>query len=188
MNPSIDSNEFQACTERIEQLVQRVTALNDDEARTTALDLLQSLMDLQGAALSQIFEVLSDSGEAGQALVAKLGSDPLICGLLVLYGMHPVGLKDRVNRALEKARTQLRKQSATVELVSLAENRVQVKVQSSANGCGSSPEKLRFAIEQAIREAAPEIVEIVIDGVPDSISAFIPLNMIQPATTKEKQI
>jgi Fe-S cluster biogenesis protein NfuA len=184
MSSFMDNNDFQKCTQSIEQLIERVTALEDDEARTTALDLLQSLMDLHGAALSRVIEVLSDSGEGGK-LLGKLNEDPLVCGLLVLYGIHPIALEDRVNRAIEKANTQLQKQSATVELVHAAESRVQVRVRSSGHGCSSSPEKLRSAVEQAIREAAPEIAEIMVDGIPDSNSAFVPVEMIQPVTREE---
>ena len=110
----MDNGEFQAHTERVEQLVQRVTDLADDDARTTALELLQSLMDLHGAVVSRIVEVLSEAGEGGRAALAKLGSDPLICGLLVLYGVHPVPLEQRVAAALEKVRPLLKKQSGSV--------------------------------------------------------------------------
>ena len=69
---AIASSEFQAHTERIEQLVQRVSALADEEARTTALELLQSMMDLHGTVVSRIVELLGAS-EAGRASLAKLG-------------------------------------------------------------------------------------------------------------------
>ena len=63
----MDSNEFQAHTEQIERLVERVSALRDDDARATALDLLQAVMDLHGAGVSRIVEMLGDSGEAGRS-------------------------------------------------------------------------------------------------------------------------
>ena len=84
------------------RLVQRVSALADEDARTTALELLQSMMDLHGAVVSRIVEVL-DASEAGRTSLAKLGNDPLVCGLLVLYGVHPVALEERVARAVESA-------------------------------------------------------------------------------------
>ena len=95
----MNNNEFQARTEQIDRLVQRVTAFKDDDARTTSLELLQSMMDLHGAAMERVVELLAESGEAGRSSLAKLGNDPLICGLLVLYGIHPVALEERVSRA-----------------------------------------------------------------------------------------
>jgi Fe-S cluster biogenesis protein NfuA len=181
----MNNSEFQAHTEQIDRLVQRVTELADQDARTTALELLQSLMDLHGAVVSRIVEVLSGAGEAGRSSLAKLSSDPLVCGLLVLYGVHPVALEDRVTHAIEKVRPQLHKQGGSVELIGVADAMVRVKIQSSGHGCGSSSDALKLTVEQAILEAAPEVVEIVAE-VP-SASAFVPLNMIQPVSTEEKK-
>ncbi len=177
---AIASNEFQAHTERIEQLVQRVSGLADDEARTTALELLQSMMDLHGAVLSRVVEVLN-AGEAGRASLAKLGCDPLVCGLLVLYGVHPVALEDRVARAVENVAPQLRKHGGSAELVGIADAVVRVKIQSSGHGCGSSADALKGTVEQAILEAAPEVIQVVVEGAPSTAAGFVPLNLIQPA-------
>lgn len=175
-------SEFQAHTEHLEQLVERVSALADEEARTTALELLQAAMDFHGAVVSRIVELLGSS-EAGRTALAKLGSDPLVCGLLVLYGAHPVALEERVARAVESLGPQLRKLSGSVELTGIADAVVRVKIQSSGHGCGSSPEKLKAIVEQAILEAAPEVVEVLVAGLPSN--DFVPLNLIQPAAKKE---
>lgn len=187
----MNNGEFQAQTQRIEQLVQRATALQDPEARNTALELVQSLMDLHGSVMARIIELLSDSGDPGRNSLAKLGSDPLICGLLVLYGIHPVLLEDRVKRAIEKLGPELRKQAASVKLLGISDCVVRVKIDTQTHGLASSPEKLKLAVEHAILEAAPEVTAIAIDGVP--LSGFIPLNMIRPATihrdmTEEKTL
>jgi len=176
---TIANSEFQAHTERIERCVQRVSALEDEGARTTALELLQSLMDLHGAVVSRIVEVL-DGSEAGRGSLAKLGSDPLVCGLLVLYGVHPVALETRVARAVENVAAQLRKHGGSAELIGLTDTVVRIKLQSSGHGCHSSPDALKATVEQAILEAAPEVVEVVVEGSPSSASGFVPLNLVQP--------
>jgi Fe-S cluster biogenesis protein NfuA len=174
----MDNREFQAHTTKIDQLVQGVTALTDDEARTAGLELLQSMMDLHGAVLERVVELLAESGEPGRALLSKLGNDPLVCGLLVLYGIHPVPTEARVSEAIEKVRPQLRKQGADVELLGIADGVVRVKVQSHGSG-----EAIKVTVQQAILEAAPETAEIITEGLISS--GFVPLDMIQPATTKE---
>jgi Fe-S cluster biogenesis protein NfuA len=183
----MNSNDFQAHTEQIERLVDQVSSLQDSEARTMALDLVQALMDLHGAGLSRIVELLGESGEAGRKSLAKLGADPVVCGLMVLYGIHPVELRDRVNGAIEKVRPHVQKQGGNVELLDVGDSTVRVSISSSGNGCHSSPDALKQIVEQAIREAAPEVIEIAADGVPSSSSAFLPINMIQPATKEEKR-
>ena len=180
------NTEFQAHTERIEQLVEQVTALPDDDARTMALDLLQALMDLHGAGLSRVVEILGESGEAGRKSLGKLGGDPLVCGLMVLYGVHPQAVGDRVNSAIENVRPQVNKQGGTVELLEVSDSLVRVSIHSSGNGCHSSPDALKQLVEQAIREAAPEVIDVVVDGVASPTSGFVPLNMIQPVLKEEK--
>ena len=184
----MDNTEFQARTEQIDQLVQRVTALEDENARAATLDLLQSLMDLHGAVLGRVVEMLAESGDPGRALLAKLGTDPLICGLLVLYGVHPVKLEERVRTAIEKAQTRLKKQGGTVELAGIIDTTVRVKIESSSgHGCKSSVDALKRTVDQAILEVAPEVIEIVVEGAAPSASGFVPLSMIQPLRGEERE-
>jgi Fe-S cluster biogenesis protein NfuA len=177
----MNRNEFQTHTEQLDRLVQRVTAIPDDEARNTALELLQSVMDLHGAAMSGIVELLSQS-DAGRISLSKLGNDPLICGLLVLYGVHPVPMEERISHAIDKVRPKIQKNGGGVDLLEITEDTVRVALHSSGTGCHSSPDALKQLVEEAILEAAPEVVDIVADGVPGSGSGFIPLSMIKPVT------
>jgi Fe-S cluster biogenesis protein NfuA len=166
----------------VERLLQRVNALADENARATALDLLQAVMDLHGAAMSRIVELLS-GGEAHRASLSNLATDPLICGLLVLYGIHPLALSERVGQAIDKLRPQLQKHGASVELLEISDDAVRLKVQTGAHGLAASLEKIRQAVEQSVLEAAPEVTHVSIEGI--APSGFVPLHQIQ-TVTKEK--
>jgi Fe-S cluster biogenesis protein NfuA len=181
---TMTSGEFQAHAEKLEQLVEQANALPDENGRTTALELMQSLMDLHGAAVSRIVKVLSDCGEAGRDALARIAADPMVCGLLVLYGIHPVALEERLARAIDHLGPQLQKLGATLELLGAADGAVRVKVHST-RGDHQSAETMRDTIERTIREAAPEVAEIAIEGL--QARGFVPLNMIQPAMKGEKQ-
>ncbi|HTV65671.1 MAG TPA: NifU family protein [Bryocella sp.] len=174
------SSEFQAYAEKVERAVERVNELKDEEARTAALELMQSVMDLHGAALARLVEVLSDTGDSGRNSLAALGADPLVCGLMVLYGVHPLSLEERINRAIEKVRPQMQKQGGTVELLDVSDSLVRVSISSSGNGCHSSPDALKASVEQAIREAAPEVIDFVAEGAASPATGFISVDMIHP--------
>ena len=176
------NSEFQAHAEKIERAVQRVNDLQDDGARTAALELMQSVMDLHGAAIARIVEVLGDSGDADRSALTSLGGDPLLCGLMVLYAVHPLSLEERIHRAIEKVRSQVQKQGGKVELLDVGEGLVRVSISSTGNGCHSSPDALKSLVEQSVREAAPEVIDFVAEGAASSASGFIPVNMIQPFT------
>ena len=180
---SMNSGEFQERTGRIEQLVQRANELADENSRATALELLESLMDLNGAVTARIVELLSDSGEAGRNLLGKLGNDPLVCGSLVLYGVHPLSLEQRVAGAIERFQAQLRKiGGGEIAVIGVTEAQIRVKVSTvTANGSASS---LKQKIEQALLEAAPEVAEIGIDGL--NSADFVPLHMIHPAQQEKR--
>jgi Fe-S cluster biogenesis protein NfuA len=183
---SMDNAEFQQHAEKIERLVQSASSIPDEKSRSIALELMQSLMDLHGAGLTRIVELLADAGESGRLALAKLGDDPLVCGLLVLYGIHPVPLEERVTAAIEKVGPQLRKQGGSVELRGISDGVVRLSIRSSGNGCHSSPDTLQKMVEQAIREAAPEVIEVLDENAVSSQSGFVPLNMLQPVTSEGK--
>lgn len=184
----MENAEFQQHAQKVEQLVQRVTSLADEDARTSALELMQGLMDLHGSAITRMVEILAESGESGRSSLEKLGSDPLVCGLLVLYGVHPVPFEARVVDALERVAPKLRKQSGSAELLGISENAVRIAVQGSGTGCHSSPDALKEIVEQAVRELAPEVTELLIEVPASAQSGFVPLNVLQPAITEEKRV
>jgi len=62
---------------------------------------------------------------------------------------------------------------------------VTLKIQSSGHGCGSSVDALKAIVEQAILEAAPEIVAVSAEANEPAASGFVPLNMIQPINKEE---
>lgn len=179
----MNNSEFQLHARRVDELVQRVSALPESETRQAALELVQSIMDLHGASISRMLELLEGGGETGRNFLARLASDPMICGLLVLYGIHPVPLEQRVGQAVQKLVPQLRKFGASVQVREITDAIVRLDLEKDASGLRYSPEKIQASIEQAIREAAPEVVEIVIEGL---TSSFVPIGMIQPAVKEAK--
>jgi Fe-S cluster biogenesis protein NfuA len=181
---ALSNSEFQSYAGRVEQMVERVSKLTDPAAREAALELLQSVMDLHGAAVARIVELTGET-EAGRTSLARLGSDPLICGLLVLYGKHPVPLAERVSRAVANLAPQLRKHSGSAELIAVSDAAVRVKLQKTGHGCGS--DTLKGMIEQAILEAAPEVEEVIVEGATPSATGFVPLDLIQPMKEKNQE-
>jgi Fe-S cluster biogenesis protein NfuA len=184
--PVMNNGEFQTRTQQIERLLEQINTLDDESARLTAVELMQTLMDLHGAALCRIVEMLSNSGESNRSALRKISDDPLVCGLLVLYGIHPLSPQERVVRAVERIKPQLQKLGSTLELTTIDDNVVHLKLLGTRLDVHSAT-SARAMIEQAVRESVPEVAEVAIDGVPDS--GFVPLTMIQPAisTTEEKQ-
>ncbi len=164
--------EFQQRLESIESVIRQIEATGDPSVRTAARELVQLVMELHGAGLERILEILRSNGEAGQSMLGSLGRDELVSSLLVLYGLHPLSLEERIHQAIEKANRQIRSRGATVELVGLEDGALRLHLK--ANGHGTA---LKEVVEAAIWQAAPDVTSLVIDGAEEK-QGFVPLEML----------
>jgi Fe-S cluster biogenesis protein NfuA len=159
-----EEKAFQRLGQRIERLIARIEAAPDPSVRADALELTRSLMELHGAALDRLMEIVAQAGAAGYALMDDFAGDDLVASLLLLYGLHPHDLETRVRKALDKARPFLHSHGGDVELLGVVEGVVRLRLAGSCPSCPSSTMTLKLAIEQAIYEAAPDVTEIIIEG------------------------
>jgi Fe-S cluster biogenesis protein NfuA len=107
---------------------------------------------------------VASQGEHGYAIFDKFSADDLVSNLLLLYGLHPLTLEERVTSALDSVRPYLDSHGGNVELLSVADGVVRLRLQGTCRGCPSSAETLKLAIESAIYDAAPEILSIEAEG------------------------
>jgi Fe-S cluster biogenesis protein NfuA len=156
---------------RIEALLADVEALGDQQARETALELVQGLLDLYGEGLARVVE------RADEELLATLADDELVAHLLLLHGLHPVALEERVRGALDEVRPYLVSHEGDVELLGLEDGVVRLRLQGTCNGCPSSTATLKLAIEDAIRKAAPEVEEIEAEGAVEPAPALLQIGV-----------
>jgi Fe-S cluster biogenesis protein NfuA len=165
--------------QRIGDLVQDIEAIADPALRANTKELVQSLMDLHGAAIERAMEILADAGEPGMNLIDKLGRDPLVSSLLVLYGLHPEELETRVLEAVDRVKPSLRKQGCEVEVLGLSEGVLRLRVQTGEHTCGSTARTVQSTLEGAIYDAAPDIVSLTIEGLNGrEASGFVALDKL----------
>jgi hypothetical protein len=62
--------------QRIGGLVQEIESIADPAVRAATKNLVQSLMDLHGAALERTLEIVAEAGEPGMNIIDRLGRDP----------------------------------------------------------------------------------------------------------------
>ncbi len=173
--------ESQQLIQRIDELVRKIEAMSDPDARASAVELLQSLMELHGAGIDRMMEIAAQSGTAGAAIIEGFAEDELVRGLLLLYGLHPVALETRVVQALDKVRPYLHSHGGNVELLGIEDGAVRLRLQGSCKSCPSSAMTLKLAIEEAIYEAAPDVTAIEAEGVlePPAPSGLVTLGRVR---------
>ncbi|MBR7827037.1 NifU family protein [Actinospica sp. MGRD01-02] len=144
---------------RIEEIL---GGLPPGPAREAAEELVRELLALYGEGLEHVVSVV---GAADTALVGKLAEDPLVEGLLLLHGLHPLDAGTRAQRALDRVRPYLGSHAGGVEFLGIDEAAVaRLRLSGSCNGCASSAQTVKLAIEDALLDAVPEISAIEVEG------------------------
>ena len=84
--------EFHNQLGRLEGLIEALEKVADPAVQMQARELTRILLDLHTAGLTKIVQSLAQAGEVGRALLDRFAQDDLVGSLLVLHGLHPVGL------------------------------------------------------------------------------------------------
>jgi Fe-S cluster biogenesis protein NfuA/nitrite reductase/ring-hydroxylating ferredoxin subunit len=155
-----------AAGERIELLLE-ASAAAGPVARERAEELVRTVVELYGAGLERIMELAYESGALDDELLHALAGDELVSSLLLIHGLHPYGVQDRVERALDEVRPYLGSHGGDVQLLEVTDDGVvRLQLLGSCDGCASSSVTLDLAVDAAIRAAAPEVAEIYVEEGP----------------------
>lgn len=142
-------------------------------------ELLRLVVDLYGTGLSRIVELLQADGTV-EELRERLLADEVVASLLLLHGLYPRDIATRVLGALEKVRPYLGSHGGDVELLGIDEAAgvVQLRLGGSCDGCPSSMLTVKLAVEAAIKEAAPEISQVEVEGLAESNEGSRPVESL----------
>ena len=160
------ADSLRATGERIDALLD-ASGSGGVVARERSEELVRLLADLYGAGIERILEVLYEAGRLDDEVLAALAADELVSSLLLVHGLHPYDVGQRVEQALESVRPYLGSHGGDVELVEVSEDGVvRLRLLGSCDGCPSSSVTLKLAVEGAIEAAAPDITGIVVEEAP----------------------
>jgi Fe-S cluster biogenesis protein NfuA len=177
MSNTLDGRDFQAGLQHLDSLLREVERLPED-AQSHTRAIVQAVLDLHGVGLERLLSHLDESGDAGRSILGACGRDDVVGGLLLLHGLHPLSLEERVLQALEEVRPRLRAHSGNVELLGIEEGVVRLRLEGNCHGCPSSAATMKQTIEEAIVAKAPDAISIEVEGVVES----------QPTQTKSRTL
>ena len=152
-------DDAQAAGERVEALLAELRSQAGPQVAATAEELVGCLVELYGAGLARITEILGED-ESGPKLMDKLVADPLVESLLLVHDLHPLDTSTRVRRAVEEVLPQLGSHAGNVEYLGLDEAGV-LRLRLEQSGC--SADTVRDLIEKAVAGAAPEATGVAIE-------------------------
>jgi Fe-S cluster biogenesis protein NfuA len=144
----------------------------DTPTKENVEELLDQMLELHGEGLERILASLEPE------VCERLAADPVIADMLLVHGLHPVPLEDRVVKALDRVRPYLASHGGDVVLLGLEDGVAQLLLKGSCNGCASSSATLESAIEKALEEEAPDLLGLEVEGAVDKVrspSKLLPL-------------
>ena len=158
-----ESPDLRAVGDRIDTLI-NASAAAGPVARERAEELVRLVVELYGAGLERLLEIVHEHGRLDEASLDALAEDDLVASLLLVHGLHPYDVVTRVEKALEGVRPYLGSHGGDVELLGVADGAVRLRLLGSCDGCPSSSVTLKLAVEGAIEAAAPEITTIEVEA------------------------
>ncbi|CAN5299280.1 NifU family protein [soil metagenome] len=173
------AGDIDAAGQRIERLLDEIAAESPAVAGV-AEQLVTELVALYGSGLRRLLEVIQGATADSAAVLRALADDELLAGLFVLHDLHPVDVRTRVQEALDGVRPYLGSHGGDVELLGVDEGVVRLRLSGSCDGCPSSSMTLQYAVEGAVRRAAPEVAAIQVDGAgaPGHAPTLIPVESL----------
>lgn len=157
------AEQLRATGERIDALLD-ASGSGGVVARERAEELVRLVADLYGAGLERVLDITYEAGQLTDEVLAALAADDLVASLLLVHGLHPYDVVQRVEQALESVRPYLGSHGGDVELLEVSDQgTVRLRLLGSCDGCPSSSVTLKLAVEGAITAVAPEITGIEVE-------------------------
>ena len=141
----------------------RSSARRNPSVRAAAQELVEAILELHGAGLDRILEIVTGVADNGAAMLDRFSRDELVSSVLMLHGLHPVAFETRVHQAIDKLAPVLQSQGGSIELLAIDDGTVSVRLSRSGHGCSGST-ALQQTIRSAFYEAVPDLDSLEIPG------------------------
>lgn len=152
---TLTNSELEELARRVDAALAAARAL-PPEAQKSALDLKNAIEAFHKLGLTKIIQRLKQDPR-GKELLFELVDDPAVYALFAMHGLVREDLSVRAARVLDTVRPYMQSHGGDVELVSVSEETIVVKLSGSCNGCSMSAVTLRNTVEEAIHEHLPQI-------------------------------
>jgi len=159
-------HDAQMAGEKIEALLGKLRSNAGPQVAQTAEELVSCLVQLYGDGLAEMVRIVGEDAEAGPRLLDRLIADPLVESLLLVHDLHPLEAGARVQRAIDQVLPQFGSHAGKVDFGGIdAHGVIHLRLEAAGHGCGSSPDAVRAAVEEAVTAAAPETTGLDIEVV-----------------------
>jgi Fe-S cluster biogenesis protein NfuA len=164
---------------RVERLLAEIESVAGPSTWAKVEELVRALLELQREGLGRMLDLVSATVDK-TAIEARLADDELVSSLLLLHGLHPLPIADRIRRVLDELRPLLESHAAEVDLVEVGpDGATRMRVSGMTGGVASA---IEHALRRAVEEAAPEVTRLDIEmpGEPRAPRGLVQLRRKRP--------
>ena len=151
--------------ERVQELLGSLDEIADPVAQQRVQELIGTVLELYGAGLERVLGIVDDAGDDALPIRQALIDDGVVASLLLIHGLYPITLEERVVEALDSVRPFLASHGGNVELLSVEGGVARLRLEGSCNGCPASAATLENALKEAIDATAPDLLGLEVEGV-----------------------
>jgi len=160
MNEAAQRATLEQSLARLEELTAAIEGIADMKGREAARELLALLLDLHGRAFERLGAIV-EASPVRAALMEKIVDDRDIAAMLLLHGLHPQSVEERLRAVIARMGEVWSERGLHVELLSAGAGFAMVQLRR--NGRAEPTERLRLEIESALTDAAPDLDDILIE-------------------------
>ena len=150
--------EAEEVLQRIQRLTDELERVSDPEARAVGEQLVAAVIDMHGEGLERVLEAVPAAARS------ELARDSVVGSLMLIHGLYPESLEQRVAAALDGVRPYMESHGGNIELLGIEDGVARLRLQGSCDGCGASQSTLELTVERALREAAPDLRGMDVEG------------------------
>ena len=156
--------------EQVHRLTAELERVEDPHARHVAEELAASVLELHREGFERVFGALDEEART------RLAADAVVGSLLLIHGLHPVPIEERVRAGLARVRPYMESHGGDVELLCVEDGVARLRLMGSCDGCGASASTLELAVERALEETAPDLLGMEVQGaVPAVTGTALPM-------------
>jgi len=151
--------EFEQRFARVEGLLAELAHSSDPMLERATREILATVLELHHRGLERVLEVAARDATVREAFAA----DGRISAMLLLHGLHPVPLAERISRTLGILRERYRSKIESIDFEARGSAEIFVRVVPAGSACQSTRATLKKDLEDSLLAAAPDVETLLVE-------------------------
>jgi hypothetical protein len=171
---SDDDAQLQTDAQELEAMLAQLHETVPREHRVNVDGVLRRIVSLYGAALDHALRLARRSAADPASFDQLVMGDELLASLLLVHGLHPLPMEDRVRKALAIVEGEL---GHTLAIESMSDGVLELRAHAPLGGGAVARDVNERVIRRVVEAHAPELVELRIVGLPHPSPGLVQLRV-----------